>query len=159
MTRYVKTGSVSTIPMINTELEKVEVAINSTLSRLGDEPNQMEADIDLNSNRIINSAPPISNSDLVTKAYVDSRTIAGSGGNGVDKPPALTESVVLASAQTVVTFSVVNASQSVFYISGLGVDSSRLFPILNIAVDSSSQITLDESYPSGTILTSLQETA
>lgn len=38
----------------NTENQKVETAINDTLSRKGDTPNEMLTDIDMNSNRILN---------------------------------------------------------------------------------------------------------
>ena len=43
--------------------QKIETALENTLSRDGSGPNQMEAPLDLNSNRIINLAPPQSGSD------------------------------------------------------------------------------------------------
>lgn len=63
MTRFVKGGDVSTIPAINTKLEEIETAINDTLSRKGDVPNQMEGLLDMNANRIIGLPVPTNNLD------------------------------------------------------------------------------------------------
>ena len=63
--------------------------------------------------------------------------------------PTTKEELVLASAQVIVTFSTINASESVFYIGGYGVDKGRLHDS-EYTVDSSTQITLAESYPAGT---------
>jgi len=54
MARYLTTGTKSTIGAINTELEKIAVSQEDFLSRIGEEPNQMEADLDMNSNDILN---------------------------------------------------------------------------------------------------------
>lgn len=56
MTRYVKTpiSSGFTQGILNQELAEIETAITDTLSRRGDQPNQMETDLDMNSNDIIN---------------------------------------------------------------------------------------------------------
>jgi hypothetical protein len=53
MTRYIKADAV-TVPQLNTELEKIEQAIQDTLSRKGDNPNAMEGALDMNSHRVIN---------------------------------------------------------------------------------------------------------
>lgn len=58
MTRYIKTGTPSSIGAIDAELDKIQIANADTLSRLGDSPNQMEATLDMNSNDIINLPPP-----------------------------------------------------------------------------------------------------
>ncbi|QDP52434.1 MAG: hypothetical protein Unbinned96contig1001_51 [Prokaryotic dsDNA virus sp.] len=55
MSRYVKGASPRTVAAIDTELEEIEVAIGDTLSRKGDTPNQMEADLDMNDNALINA--------------------------------------------------------------------------------------------------------
>ncbi len=65
--------------------------------------------------------------------------------------PTTKEELVLASAQVIVTFSTINASESVFYIGGYGVDKGRLHDS-EYTVDSSTQITLAESYPAGTTI-------
>lgn len=54
MSRYTKTD-VYTIVGINGELAKIETAIASLLDREGSVPNQMESDVDLNSNDILNA--------------------------------------------------------------------------------------------------------
>lgn len=54
MARYTPSGSVGTVSAINSELEKVSVAVQDSLSRKGDSPNQMEAPLDMNSEQILN---------------------------------------------------------------------------------------------------------
>jgi lysophospholipase L1-like esterase len=63
MARYTKTGTPNTIGQINAELDLIAVAIDDTLSRVGDTPNQLEATLDVNSNRIINLPAPLSPTD------------------------------------------------------------------------------------------------
>lgn len=55
---------------------KIEDAFDNTISRDGSTPNSMEADLDLNSNKVINLATPTSNTDAATKEYVDSGVTA-----------------------------------------------------------------------------------
>lgn len=50
---------------LNTQLQNIETAINDTLSRKGDLPNAMEADLDMNSNQILNLPKPVANGDVV----------------------------------------------------------------------------------------------
>lgn len=57
MSRYQATPIASgynTTSSINNELDKVEAAIGDTLSRVGDAPNQMDTELDMNSNRVLN---------------------------------------------------------------------------------------------------------
>jgi hypothetical protein len=54
MARYTKTGTPSTIGEVNAQFDLIATAINDTLSRVGDAPNQLEATLDANSNRLIN---------------------------------------------------------------------------------------------------------
>lgn len=42
--------------IINTNNDNIETAFDNTLSRDGSTPNQMEADLDMNSNNILNTA-------------------------------------------------------------------------------------------------------
>lgn len=65
MSKYIKTSTVSTVPEINSELEKIQTSINTLLSRDGDIPNQMEATLDMNSNKIINLPQPASQTEPV----------------------------------------------------------------------------------------------
>lgn len=63
MARYTKTGTPNTIGQLNSELDNIATAINDTLSRKGDSPNQLETDLDMNSNRILNLPTPINESE------------------------------------------------------------------------------------------------
>lgn len=76
MARYTP-SSASTIPEVNQEFEKIEVAVKDTLSRKGDAPNAMESSLDMNSNRIINLPDPLSDSEAVNKRYVDDAALNG----------------------------------------------------------------------------------
>ena len=58
---------------INDELSKIETALADGLSRTGNGPNDMEANLDLNSNRIINVGAPVDNNDAVTKVYLENQ--------------------------------------------------------------------------------------
>ena len=72
MARYTKTGTPSTIGELNSQLDLIETAIGDTLSRVGDNPNQMEDVLDMNSNRIINLPAPLAqNEPLRLKDLVD----------------------------------------------------------------------------------------
>lgn len=53
------------VTQINTNLENLETFSDSVLSRDGTAPNAMEADLDMNSNHILNSAAPTSATHLV----------------------------------------------------------------------------------------------
>jgi hypothetical protein len=65
MTRYTKAEAV-TVPQLNTELEKIKLAIQDTLSRKGDTPNAMEGALDMNSNRVINVPNAVNAQEPVT---------------------------------------------------------------------------------------------
>lgn len=59
---------------LNADFEIIEEAINNTLSRDGTGPNQMEAELDMNSNRILNLPEPIS--DLEPARRIDTINLA-----------------------------------------------------------------------------------
>lgn len=59
----------TTLANINTNNAAIEAAFDNTLSRDGSTPNTMLADIDLNSNHIINLADPLTDSEPVTLGY------------------------------------------------------------------------------------------
>ncbi len=69
--------AVSTINANNTA---IETALENTLSRDGTSPNSMSAQLDMNSNKIINLAGPTSNHHAANKEYVDNEidTLASS---------------------------------------------------------------------------------
>lgn len=58
---------------INDNFRALQEAIENTLSRDGTTPNYMDADLDMNSYRIINSADPKEENDIVNLKYVDER--------------------------------------------------------------------------------------
>lgn len=58
-------NSASARTAINDNFTSIEEAIDNTLSRDGSTPNQMEADIDLNSNKLLNVGDPVNDTDGV----------------------------------------------------------------------------------------------
>ena len=65
MARYITTGTKTTIGALNTELEKIATAQEDFVSRIGETPNQMEADFDMNGNKLLNVPAPTSPTDIV----------------------------------------------------------------------------------------------
>lgn len=59
------------VSAINANNASIEAALENTLSRDGTSPNSMSADLDMNSNQIINVAGPEQNHDAANKEYVD----------------------------------------------------------------------------------------
>lgn len=57
--------------LINDNFKAIQDEIELHLSRDGKEPNFMDADLDMNSHKIINSAYPTEDIDVATKEYVD----------------------------------------------------------------------------------------
>lgn len=58
---------------INDNFAALQEAIENTLSRDGTGPNYMDADLDMNSYRIINSSDPVEDNDIVNLRYVEER--------------------------------------------------------------------------------------
>lgn len=56
--------------LLDENFDTIETAFDNTLSRDGTTPNQMEADLDMNSNRIINLDDPVNDQDAATKAWI-----------------------------------------------------------------------------------------
>ena len=59
------------IANINGNMTLIETAMENTLSRDGTSPNEMEANLDMNSNRVINLVDPVTPQEAATKSYVD----------------------------------------------------------------------------------------
>jgi hypothetical protein len=57
--------------LINENFEALQTAIENTLSRDGTTPNYMDADLDLNSYKIINAGDPENDHDVITKGWFD----------------------------------------------------------------------------------------
>lgn len=58
---------------INDNFKALQQAIENTVSRDGTVPNYMDADLDLNSYRIINAGAPVNNKDVVTLEYFEEK--------------------------------------------------------------------------------------
>lgn len=75
---------------LNENFDAIKVAFENTLSRDGTTPNDMSADLDIGSFRIVNLATPIDPTDGANKAYVDSVSTNGlqgpQGEPGVEGP-------------------------------------------------------------------------
>jgi hypothetical protein len=65
------TNYTSAIATINANSDRVETAIENTLSRNGASPNEMEASLDMNSNRILNLPAPGSAGEPVRQQDID----------------------------------------------------------------------------------------
>jgi hypothetical protein len=84
MTRYTK-QSVTSLAGINSELTKIQTALQDTLSRKSDVPNQMEGSLDMNSERILNLPDPISDHEPVTLGAVQNFVDQAQGVNIVQE--------------------------------------------------------------------------
>lgn len=65
------TNEQSVTGTINANMERIEQAMDKSLSRDGSSPNAMEADFDMNSNRILNLPLPVANTEPVRKGEFD----------------------------------------------------------------------------------------
>ena len=70
--------SYRSVEKINENQDKIVEAFNNTLSRDGSGPNNMEAPIDMDGNRIVNLGPPVDNNDAAR--LIDVLTLGGGGG-------------------------------------------------------------------------------
>lgn len=61
----------SAINTLNQNFAKIEAAMEKTLSRDGTVPNEMNTDLDMNSNRILNLPQPVSDTEPVRKIDID----------------------------------------------------------------------------------------
>jgi hypothetical protein len=64
-------ASYTGITKLNAHLDKIEAALQNTVSRDGSAPNFMEADIDMNSRQLVNLGTPTLDHHATTKQYVD----------------------------------------------------------------------------------------
>jgi hypothetical protein len=74
------TSGYASVTTINSNSDLIEAAVENTLSRNGATPNSMAADIDMDSNKVLNLATPTSGADAANKAYVDA--VAASANDG-----------------------------------------------------------------------------
>jgi hypothetical protein len=104
------TTGYSSATRINANNDLIEAALENTLSRDGTSPNTMSANLDMNSNRITNLAPPASGYDGVRQADIaefGSGTYAGdntfSGENTFSNTVTFTGPVVATGGNTIAT--------------------------------------------------------
>jgi hypothetical protein len=71
----------SLITAINSNNQTIESAFENTLSRDGTTPNTMSTSLDMNNNRVINLGIATTDSEAVTKGYVDSLAFSTGIGN------------------------------------------------------------------------------
>ena len=64
-------GGYGLVTTYNANNDLIEAALENTLSRDGTSPNTMSANLDMNSNRVVNVSDPSGNQDAATKTYVD----------------------------------------------------------------------------------------
>jgi hypothetical protein len=89
MARYTTSGTVTTLPAINAELEKIQESIAELFSREGESPNQMLSTVDMNSQRMINLPAPVLQSepvrlqDLITDRDIVADVITDRQGRGI----------------------------------------------------------------------------
>lgn len=65
------TNQTSAITIINQNMDDIVTALENTLSRDGTSPNEMEADFDMNDNRILNLPAPLTETEPLRLADVD----------------------------------------------------------------------------------------
>jgi len=134
------TSGFGTAAVINNNNAEIEQAFDNTLSRDGSSPNQMEADIDMNSNRLLNLPDAITGSEPLTfQQYQE----GGATVNGFRK-----ETQVATDGQTVFTASTVQwvpgVDNLVVFLDGVMQGAG------NYSIDSRTQITFTEGVPLNT---------
>ena len=107
-------SSYTGINKLNGHLDKIEAALNNTLSRDGSSPNEMEANIDMNANQLINLAAPVLPHNATTKAYVDGLAFGTSASTVIENssivPQAYGATAGLGSDQTAFMQLAINAA-------------------------------------------------
>lgn len=101
MSRY-QYNEAATVPAINAELEKIQEAIEDSLSRSGDTPNTMTAPLDMNGERIMNLPEAVSDSEPMRKgeaqAFVDAAAESAAEALASEQAAASSASAASASA-------------------------------------------------------------
>jgi len=142
MTRYVQQDvglGYATPADINIELTKLETAINDTLSRVGDSPNTMNAELDMNSNKIINLASPTASADAarfvdvtaaVSVVNIVAPALTGNAGKVLTVDPAETTTIWSSTSTSAVVFNVLDQGAIG---DGVADDTSAIQTAMNLA--------------------------
>lgn len=111
---------------INANFSAIETAFANTVSRDGSSPNTMTADLDMNSNQLLNLATPTSNTHAATKLYVDNNTGAASVAAAAASASAAASSATSASTSaTAAASSASSASSSATAAAASAVDAAN----------------------------------
>lgn len=118
MARYTKTSlgsNYASKQQIDSNLDDIKTAIDDTLSRKGDSPNAMEADLDMNSNQILNCVDATTPQEPVTLAQLNAKS-AGANLTGIFR-----SAVTATAGQTVFTSPTytISANNLFVYINGV----------------------------------------
>ena len=73
------TGGYASVAKLNANFDLIEAALENTISRDGTSPNAMSADLDMNSNSILNLPNPTENTEPVTLGYLNDNFGTGAG--------------------------------------------------------------------------------
>ncbi len=111
----------------------------------------MQATLVMNGNRITGLPAPASPDEPVRSQDLSVITT----GEGLIVTSNV-ENVVLTEAQTNVTLSGMTTIQTAFFVSGVNVDDGRLLPTIDYTVVDDNNITLLSTFPTGTIITAVQ---
>lgn len=155
MAKYIPSGNVRNRADINGEFDKIAEAINDQLDKTGGSGNQMEASLDMNSERIINLPEPISPTEPARLQDLREILEALSGGIPEDVEP-YTYTEVLTSGQLEVS-TPFRIEDCIVFVSGNVVDSALLVSGVDYT-PIGLNLTLAVSYPAGTLLTVVRVT-
>jgi len=145
MARYTKVSlgsNYASKQQIDQNLDAIATAIDDTLSRKGDQPNTMEAELDMNSNRILNLPDAIQDQEPVTLQQFNTGAI------GTKTTQTLRAQYVATSGQTVFTtpLYVPSSNNLHVYINGVRQDATAY------TETNASSITLTEGVQAGDIV-------
>lgn len=123
MARYTKTSlgsNYASKQQIDSNLDDIKTAIDDTLSRKGDSPNSMEADLDMNSNQILNLPDAVLPQEPVTLSQFNAQSV------GTKTTQTLKQKHVATAGQTVFATPayVIGSNNLSVYINGVRQDAS-----------------------------------
>src|SRR5258708_220759 len=100
------------ITQINSNFSTIQTAFDNTLSRDGTSPNQMGTNLDMNSNRVINLAAPVSNNDAARLVDMGTAAIASTTATAAAAAASASATASAASATSAASSSTTAATSS-----------------------------------------------
>lgn len=124
--------------LINENFEKLQAGIEDALSRTGKTPNFMDADLDMNSRRIINCGEAVEDNDVVTYKVVKdaistAQESATSAANSAAQAATSAQSALVSSTSAI--NAVRNAEDTLNLASGLLVDTQNYVDSAKVEID------------------------